>query len=34
MKKLVVFGGWLVLVPAGCANARKPEYAGVGMPKL
>ncbi|MBV8900090.1 MAG: OmpA family protein [Verrucomicrobia bacterium] len=34
MKKLVVFGGGLVLVPAGCANTRKPEYAGAGMPKL
>jgi peptidoglycan-associated lipoprotein len=30
MKKLVVFGGLLVLVLAGCTKTQKQEYAGVG----
>jgi peptidoglycan-associated lipoprotein len=30
MKKLVVFGGILTLVLAGCTRTQKQEYAGVG----
>ena len=30
MNKLVVFGGLLALVLAGCTKTQKQEYAGVG----
>ena len=30
MNKLLVFGGWLALLLAGCTTARKQEYTGVG----